>query len=312
MPPIMRFTMFAGSFALIASLSVRAQAQTQASCQFTSFSRIFTIPGGTRFLVPRGINDYNTVVGDAQDNTDFSVRAFTRWSGGGITYYRHSSNGAPGNTTFTQRSNGGISVGVADSSTDTYLASASGGTPFTFKGSTFTPLTMSIAGTTYNQFTVWGTNRWDTTVGAFKDSSGKMRGFKRYSDGRGIALDYPGAVETVATAINDKGTIVGWYSKHLPPSEWRHGFISSNGKWATLDYPSLLQTNLTGITNTNLIVGITIKGNHENGSFLYQSGKFKDIVLPNLGVPTSVNGISPSKGLITGLSGYTGFVGMCH
>lgn len=139
MPPIMRFTMFAGSFALIASLSVRAQAQTQASCQFTSFSRIFTIPGGTRFLVPRGINDYNTVVGDAQDNTDFSVRAFTRWSGGGITYYRHSSNGAAGNTTFTQRSNGGISVGVADSSTDTYLASATGGTPFTFKGSTFTP-----------------------------------------------------------------------------------------------------------------------------------------------------------------------------
>ena len=211
------------------ALLTPVQGQTQASCQFTTFSRIFTIPGGTRFLVPRGVNDYSTVVGDAQDNTDFSVRGFTRSSGGGITYYMHSSNGTPGNTTFTDRTNGGVNIGVADSSTYTYLASASG-TPFTLQGSTFTPLTMTIAGTTYNKFTVWGMNRWGTSVGAFNDSSGKMHGFKQYSDGKGIALDYPGAVETVAVSINDNATIVGWYSNHLSPNEWRHGFIYSNFK----------------------------------------------------------------------------------
>jgi hypothetical protein len=171
---------------------------------------------------------------------------------------------------------------------------------------------MTIGGTTHNTFTVWGMNRWGTSVGAFKDSSGKMHGFKRYSDGKGIALDYPGAGETVAASINDNGTIVGWYSKNLPPSEWRHGFIYSNGNWATLDYPSVLQTSLSGISNANLIVGITIKGNNETGSFLYQSGTFKNITVPNTGVPTSARGVSPSKGLITGFSGYTGFVGTCH
>jgi len=312
MSQISRLTLCAGVFSLIILAVAPVPAQTQASCQFTTFNRLFLIPGGNRLLVPRGVNDYSTVVGDAQDNTDFSVRGFTRSSGGSISYYRHSSNGTAGNTTFTDRTNGGINIGVADSSTYTYLASATG-TPFTLQGSTFTPLTMKISGTTYNKFTVWGTNRWGTTVGAFKDSSGKLRGFKRYSDGNAVALDYPGAVETVAGSINDNGTIVGWYSNHLPPNEWRHGFLYSNGKWATLNYPSTLQTSLTGISNGNLIVGITIKGTNETGSFLYKNGMFKDIVLSNAGgVVTSVRGVSPTKGLIAGFNGYSGFVASCR
>ena len=126
-----RFTISAGAFALVVmAVLTPVQGQTQASCQFTTFNRLFVIPGGNRLLVPRGVNDYSTVVGDAQDNTDFSVRAFTRSPGGGITYYRQSSNGTPGNTTFTDRTNGGVNIGVAGSSTYTYLASASG-TPFT-------------------------------------------------------------------------------------------------------------------------------------------------------------------------------------
>lgn len=308
-----RFTTLAAAFALVVlSFLNQVQAQTQASCQFTTFNRLFVIPGGNRLLVPRGVNDYSTVVGDAQDNTDFSIRAFTRSSDGAISYYRHSTNGVAGNTTFTDRANGGANIGVADSSTQTYLASASG-TPFTLQGSTFTPLSMTISGTTYSKFTVWGMNRWGTSVGAFKDSSGKMRGFKRYSDGKGTALDYPGAVETVAASINDNGTIVGWYSNHLPPNEWRHGFIYSNGNWATLNYPSTLQTSLVGISNTNLIVGSTIKGTNETGSFLYQNGTFKNIVLSNAGgAVTAARGVSPSKGLIAGFNGYAGFIASCH
>lgn len=308
-----RFTTLAAAFALVAvSFMSQVQAQTQATCQFTTFNRLFLIPGGNRILVPRGVNDYGTVVGDAQDNTDFSIRAFTRSAGGGISYYRHTTNGLAGNTTFTDRTNGGANIGVADSSTQTYLASARG-TPFTLQGSTFTPLRMTISGTTYSKFTVWGMNRWGTSVGVFKDSSGKMRGFKRYSDSKGIPLDYPGAVETVAVSVNDSGTIVGWYSNHLPPNEWRHGFIYSNGNWATLNYPSTLQTSLTGISNTNLIVGSTIKGTNETGSFLYQNGTFKDIVLSNAGgLVTAVRGVSPNKGLITGFNGYAGFIASCH
>ncbi len=282
-----------------------ANAQSQASCQFTTFNRQLSINGHTHVLVPRGVNDYNTVVGSDEDEASFIVRGFTRWSDGSLTYFRHDNFT---DTVFTDRDNSGTDVGAAGPPTS--LASADG-VPFELKGSTFTARAMTIGNTTYTKFTIWGTNRWGTTVGAFKDSSGKMHGFKSFSDGNAIALDFPGSAETAAGAINDSGTIVGTYSNHLAPNEWRHGFIYSNGKWATLDYPATLQTTLSGISNGNLIVGTTIKGTTETGSFIYKNGTFKKIVLPNSNVPTYGRGVSPNKGLIAGFSGQTGFIAAC-
>jgi hypothetical protein len=306
-----RFTTV-GVFALIVMTSfVPAQAQTQASCQFTTFNNRFLISSssGYRFLVPRGVNDYGTVVGEAQDDGDFSVRAFTRSSGGGISYYRHNST----DTFFTDRTNGGVTIGVAGGGQ--FALGSMTGTPFTLQGSTFTPLTIAIGGKTYNRFTVWGSNRWGTTVGTYADASDHPHGFKRFSNSNTVALDYPGAAETVPTAINDNGTIVGSYTKYLPPNAWWHGFIYSNGKWATLNYPSsTLETMLSGISNANLIVGSTVKGRSSvtvTGSFIYQRGTFKKIVMPNSNVGTNVFSVSPNKGLITGYSGYKGFIAAC-
>ncbi len=301
---------FADVFTLIlVAWFAPAQAQTQASCQFTTFNRRFSsVNGGNRILIPRGVNDYSTVVGEAEDDIDFSVRAFTRFSGGSISYYRHNAT----DTFFTDRTNSGTTVGVAGG---TFALGSMNGTPFTLKGSTFTPLTITIGGKTYNKFTVWGTNNWGTTVGTYADSSDHPHGFKRYSNGNSVALDYPGSVETVASAVNDNGTIVGYYSKYLPPNAWWHGFIYSNGKWATLNFPdSTQETVLTGISNANLIVGSTAKGRSSitlTGAFLYQGGAFKRIVLPNSNVGTDVAGVSPNKGLIAGTSGYTGFIAAC-
>jgi hypothetical protein len=294
----------AGALVLVLSAGL-ANAQTQASCQFKTFNRQIPINGHAHVLVPRGVNDYNTVVGSEEDETTFIVRGFTRWSDGSLTYFRHDN---VSSTVFTDRDNNGIDTGVAGPSTS--LASDDG-TPFTLKGSTFTARGMTIGDITYTKFTIWGTNRWGTTVGAFKDSSGKMHGFKSFSNGNAIALDFPGSAETAAGAINDSGTIVGTYSNHLAPNEWRHGFMYSNGKWATLDYPATLQTTLSGISNANLIVGTTIKGTTQTGSFIYKNGAFKKIVLPNSNVPTYGRGVSASKGLIAGFSGNTGFIATC-
>lgn len=308
---ISRFALSAGVFALILIVFVPAQAQTQASCQFTTFNnRVFvSSSSGYRFLVPRGVNDYGTVVGEAQDDGDFSVGGFTRSSGGGVSYYQHNST----DTFFTDRTNGGVTIGVTGGG-QSALGNMTG-TPFTLKGSTFTPLTMTIGGKTYSKFTVWGTNSWGTTVGTYADSSDYPHGFKRFSNGNTVGLDYPGAAETMATAINDNGTIVGSYSKSLPPNAWWHGFIYSNGKWATLNYPnSTLETMLSGISNGNLIVGTTVTGRSSvtvTGSFLYKSGTFRKIAMPDSNVPTNAFGVSPNKGLITGYSGYKGFIAVC-
>jgi len=171
---------------------------------------------------------------------------------------------------------------------------------------------MTIGGTTYKKFTVWSINKWGTTVGAFTDSSGKRHGCRRFSDGKAIALDFSGAAQTEAFGINDNGTIVGYFSNTASPNLWRHGFIYNNGQWAKLDYPnSLLQTELTSNSDSNLIIGTTVKSSNATGSFLYKNGTFKNIVMPNSKVPTYANGVSPSKNLITGFSGYTGFIATC-
>ena len=282
-----------------------AGAQTQASCQFLQFSRRFLLNEGHRYLNPEGINDNGAVVGEAFDDADFIVRGFTRWPDGSITYYRRNNP----ETYFFDKSNTGITVGVTGPS---FAAASTTGTPFFLKGSTFTPFTMTIGGKIYKKFTVRSINKWGTTVGAFTDASGNRHGFKRLSSGKAIALNFPGAARTEAFAINDNGTIVGYYSKTASATGFRHGFIYSNGQWAKLDFPnSNLETQLTGISDANLIIGTTIRSSFETGSFLYKNGTFKKIIMPNSNVPTYAEAVSPGKNLITGFSGYKGFIATC-
>jgi hypothetical protein len=298
-------------FVLVSS----ASAQIQASCQFNTFNTRFFInsSSGYRVLVPRGVNDYATMVGQADDTADFSTRGFTRFSNGSLSYYSHVINGSPVHTFFTGRTNAGVTFGVAGQQ---FSLGTMKGTPFTLKGSTFTALAMTINGVDYTKFTLWGMNQWGTRVGSYTDASGKVHGFRSYSNGNAISLDYPGAAETVATGINDNGTVVGSYTKYLPPNAWWHGFIYSNGAWATLNYPSsTVETMLSGISNSNRIIGTTVTGRSSvtvTGSFMYQNGTFKKIVLPNSNVPTNVFGVSPNKALIAGSSGYTGFTATCQ
>lgn len=300
------------SVLLTVALVGSASAQSQASCQFSStFNRHFLNSSNTGYvdLGPSGINDYGTVVGYAQDEVTFSIKGFTRWSNGTINYYQHSSNGTAMATFLMDRSNGGTTIGVTGGQ---FALAYLNGTPFTLQGSTVTPITMTIGGTTYKQFTVSAINHSGTMVGTFKDASGKIHAFKRSGNGSAVALDYPGAAETMASGINDNGTVVGTYSKTLPPHDWRQGFIYSSGKWATLNYPnSGLQTMLNGISNANLIIATTVQSSNALNSYIYLNGVFKKIVLPNSMNPTYAFGVSLGNGLITGFSGYTGYIASC-
>jgi hypothetical protein len=282
-----------------------AVAQTQASCQFSqTFSVYFSVGNANRSLTPRNVNDYATVVGDGYDDTNFIEMGFLHWPDRNYTYLQRTSNGQPVQTFLYDRNDAGTVIGIT----------LPGKTPMPFllKGSSYTPLTMTIAGAKYTSFYPFGINRSGTIVGTYKDSSGRMHGFKRYSNGQAVALNYPGSAETFASGVNDNGTIVGYYSKNLPPNEWKHGFIYSNGKWASLSYPnSKLQTTLQGISNANMIVATTNQGSNALASYIYSNGKFKKIVMPNSTVPTYAFGISPVKGLITGFTHFTGYVATC-
>jgi probable HAF family extracellular repeat protein len=66
------------------------------------------------------------------------------------------------------------------------------------------------------------------------------------------SIDFPGAVGTLASGINDAGAVVGRYTDS---SGTNHGFLWQGGSFTTRDVPGALSTQVIGINNTGDIVG---------------------------------------------------------
>jgi probable HAF family extracellular repeat protein len=100
-------------------------------------------------------------------------------------------------------------------------------------------------------------------------------------------IDYPGAINTYCSAINDAGEIVGFYED---TSNIWHGFTLSDGTYVAVDYPNGVGTYLTGLNNVGQAVGYA--GSSGVG-FLddLQSGTFVDVIYPWAfqTVPTGIN-----------------------
>jgi probable HAF family extracellular repeat protein len=278
--------------ALVTSISVvpMARAQIQASCTFKVFPFNFTVRSGET-----NVNDWGTVVGEAINpgKTPPYTKAFVRYSGGGTSYFS-----APGalTTKFNARNNKGVSVGEYSDASNQYFG-------FMLQGPTFIPIEYpgKTSGLRPN-----GINKFGSIVGTYLDnSSGTPRGFKRYSNGGFIRLDYPGAQSTYPMGINDNGVVVGWYNNF---DSVTHGFIYSGGKWATLDKPMATSTQLDSISNAGVIAGF---------DFIYANSTFITISVPNSSWTGFLN-ISP-LGLITGQTAFSsnpgtsyGFTATCQ
>ena len=249
------------------------RAQTQASCTF----KLFQLNPSGKNLSPNGVNDYSTVVGQAGAD-----QGFTRFAGGGITYYSVSNSAS---TYFAARNDSGINIGVYSSQSASTIAKG-----FMLKGSTFTSIVhpKAVLGTRLT-----GINKYNSIVGWYADAGDFSHGFKRYSNGSFVNFDYPGGQYTIPTGINDSGTIVGWYADNLGA----YGFIYHNGQWAQLNYGTTKTTQVFGISNANKIVGVSTS-NEPSTSFIYENGTFKVISYPNA-FSTQVAGIS-ANGIITG------------
>ena len=287
--------------------SLPTHAQTKASCTFTLFPLTVDLRNiGSVQLSPAGINDFGTVVGTASLLSNGSTFfGFIRWSNGGFTVPLSTNVGS----SLVDRNDNGISIGFMGP-----FAKATGQQIFV-NGTTVTPIVLNVKN---YDFLVSGINNWGSIVGTyFVLNSTAYHGFKRWSNGGVITVDYPGAVATSLARINGDGTAVGTF--YYPGDQNGNGFIYHKGSFAKLDYPSSLWTALVGISDAGEIVGNT----NVNGSvfsFLYQKGVFKVISVPNA-FATSVLGISQGLGLIVGNAsmpnGTTppvskGFIAKCH
>ena len=235
-----------------------------------------------------GVNDYGTVVGEADFGTSPRARAFIHYSGGGTTYWVPSGAKSSG---FGGRNDAGVTTGA-------YTDSSGKSHAFLLKGSTLTAIARPYGASPA------GINQYNSVVGSYVDSNGHDHGFKRYSDGNVIHLTFPGALGTRALGINDSGVIVGFYNG---TDSAEHGFIYNNGTWATLQFPNATQsTELYGISNSNVIVG-----QGQAHAYMYKNGTPKEISVPG-SAETQVRAIAPG-GLIAGMADLThGFMASCQ
>ena len=96
--------------------------------------------------------------------------------------------------------------------------------------------------------------------------------------GNVISFDYPGAINTQATAITPSGDIVGRY---LSSDGVQHGFLLSAGRFHSINFPGATFTDVNWINPRGQIVGGYIGSSGGEHGFLLSNGKFSSIDYPN-------------------------------
>jgi uncharacterized membrane protein len=128
------------------------------------------------------------------------------------------------------------------------------------------------------------------------------------------AIDYPGAVASVGTDINDFGQIVGEYT--FTDLNHRHGFLLSNGVFTSITFPGAVFTRAVGINRYGDVVGDYIlsngdgKPNGQDYGYLLHNGVFTSIRFPNSDstVPAGINANGDIVGWYLDKRGMHGFL----
>jgi probable HAF family extracellular repeat protein len=134
-----------------------------------------------------------------------------------------------------------------------------------------------------------GFNNRGQIVGAYLvDAAPTIRGFLRDDRGEYKRVDVPGAAGTFPFDINDRGTLVGSYSRDLVDL---HGFLRRpNGAVTTVDVPGASGTVASGVSNRGAVVGCYLDEDGSPHGFLLERGRVTEIVPP--GANEDVTGCS--------------------
>jgi len=110
-----------------------------------------------------------------------------------------------------------------------------------------------------------GINDRGEIVGYYTDlTTGISHGYL-LKKGSSRLIDFPGAVNTSAWDINNRGQIVGTYGVKDGSA---HGFLWQKGKFTSVDIPGALSTHLFGINSEGSIVGVYFDANTAHGFLL--------------------------------------------
>ena len=128
-------------------------------------------------------------------------------------------------------------------------------------------------------------------VGASAGSTGHQTGYVLFN-GVSTPIVVPGARDSYAFAINNRGDVVG--ASDVPGTS--SGFLLRDGVLTSFRAPGAFVTEAHGINNAGTIVGFSSDGNQALG-FLLSGGVFTTIQVPGA-LDTAVSGINDTGTLV--------------
>jgi len=106
-------------------------------------------------------------------------------------------------------------------------------------------------------------------------------------------LNFPGAQATSPFAVNDSGTVTGFY---VINNTGPHAFLYENGQFKNIDFPGSGYTVATSINNRGVVAGLFSSSTGVHG-FIYSKGQFTQVDKPSA-VSTQVTGINDRDELV--------------
>jgi probable HAF family extracellular repeat protein len=227
-------------------------------------------PGSDGGALGLGINNAGQVVGTAFD-ADFNTAGFV-YSAGIYTFLAVP--GAAGGSDANGVNNNGDIAGDyndADGFTHGFLR----------QGGAFSTL----------DSTAYGLNDRSMVVGSFVGGTGHQVGYMLFN-GVSTPIAVPGARDTYAYGINNRGDVVG--ASDIPGKS--SGFLLRDGVLTSFRAPGASFTEAHGINNAGTIAGFSSDGNQSSG-FVLNGGVFTTIRVPGA-LDTFVYGINDAGTLV--------------
>jgi probable HAF family extracellular repeat protein len=246
------------------------------------------VPGATQ-TVPFGINARGDIVGQYNVNAPGS-HGFLLQDG---VYATIDFPGASGTTAAGINASGDI-VGHY-TSVSTGRASTYG---FLLRNGVFT--TLDVPGSAHtgsgaeNFQGALGINSQGVVVGVYRTPDTVQHGYV-WRDGVFITIDIPGAFETSATGINERGDIIGEFE--YPPGGNPRSFLLTAGEWTEFRFPGARSTEVSGINSQGEMVGGYIGSDFRVHGFLFSKHGSMTIDIPGSTL-TWANGINPRGDIV--------------
>lgn len=137
-------------------------------------------------------------------------------------------------------------------------------------------------------------NNGRTTVGTFVfDPAASLANAFTLKGGVYRMLEVPGAMASIATAINHSNQVVGAYADAAGAM---HGFLDAEGVFRNIDFPGATHTQAIGLNDSTQVVGDYIADDTEHG-FFYGGGAYTAIDYPG-GLITAATGINSAGDIV--------------